>query len=145
MEILIYLFLFLTAFIEKNTWSGLEENFNQLKRNLHQAHPSPREAEDRSERRSELPGSAGGAGVGPVAVAGGAVSSLKHRQLRTDRRMPRRRAGVVSKNGDEVGGLDGAVGGIGGSNKRLYVGAETGQMVVRSSAKHSGNFTQIII
>ena len=125
----------------------MEENFNQLKRNLQQAHPSPREAEERSERserRSELPGSAGGAGVGPVAVAGGAVSSLKHRQLRTDRRMPRRRAGVVSKNGDEVGGLDGGgIGGIGGSNKRLFVGGETGQMVVRSSAKHSGKVTQI--
>ena len=46
--------IFLAAFIEKNTWAGVEENFEQLKQQLQMAYPS-RDAEERSERRAELP------------------------------------------------------------------------------------------
>ena len=42
------------AFIEKNTWAGVEETYGQLKQLLQLAHPS-RDAEERSERRAELP------------------------------------------------------------------------------------------
>lgn len=42
------------TFIEKNTWAGVEENFEQLKQQLQMAYPS-RDAEERSERRAELP------------------------------------------------------------------------------------------
>ena len=47
-------FVFLVGFIEKNTWAGVEEKCELLKQKLQMTYPS-REAEERSERRAELP------------------------------------------------------------------------------------------
>ena len=60
-------FVLFLAFIEKNTWVGVEETFGQLKQLLQLAHPS-RDAEERSERRAELPHPPAGGTmiIGPV-------------------------------------------------------------------------------
>ena len=76
----------LTAFIEKNTWAALEENFSQLKHSLLQVSPSRAGDEALSERRSELPSTIGSVGANVLPAAAGSAISTKSRLQRTRRR-----------------------------------------------------------
>lgn len=77
-----------TAFIEKNTWAALEENFSQLKHSLQQVSPSRATDDALSERRSELPSAIGSVGATvSSAVSGAAImGSTKQRLSRPRRR-----------------------------------------------------------
>lgn len=82
------------AFIEKNAWSALEENFSMLKRNL-QSMQSSRDAEDvRSERRAELPAS-----PGSTLVSGTGVPKKRHSRI-IRRRTGKDDNGLMEKRND---------------------------------------------
>ena len=99
----------LTAFIEKNSWSGLEDHFNQLKRALQASHT--RYAEERNERRAELPAQL------PASAAG--IPSLKSRHHR-----PQRRRRVKDDNGTEMRRI---------GSHRVPVSLSESQVVIRTT------------